>query len=132
MLIIAGYAGVLGILYIVLSYQVVSLRRREKVGLGDGGNNDVLQAMRVHANFSEYVPISLILLMLIAQNGGAEWMLHTFGGLLVVARTLHAFGFSKKKGPSFGRYWGTLLTWLNLLVLSIINLLLVYTGSIAV
>jgi uncharacterized membrane protein YecN with MAPEG domain len=55
------YAGLLALLYLVLSYRIVVLRRN-KVSLGDGGNPILQRRIRAHGNFSEYVPMILIML----------------------------------------------------------------------
>ncbi|MEN9842262.1 MAG: hypothetical protein RLZZ612_91 [Pseudomonadota bacterium] len=34
-----------------------------RVAVGDGGHPELLRAMRVHANFAEYVPLSLGLIL---------------------------------------------------------------------
>lgn len=124
MIILSGYAGILGLIYIVLSYRVSVVRRREKVSLGDAGNEDLTRVIRAHANFAEYVPISLILMALIAQATTLAWPLHLSGAVLVVARIMHATGLTLVKGKSTGRLLGTLLTWLNLLGLSVMNIIL--------
>jgi len=47
------YAGVLGLLYVALTFQVVKLRRENKVAYGDGGNKLLARVIRGHANFAE-------------------------------------------------------------------------------
>jgi len=122
MIIIGLYAGLLGILYIVLSYRISSLRRKHKVGLGDGGINDLQQAIRAHANYMEYVPLCLILLVVLAANGADIMIIHISASILVFARVLHFVGLTQRSGTSFGRLWGTVLTWLLILFLSGLNI----------
>jgi hypothetical protein len=59
------YAALLAILFVALSVRTLGLRRSLGIGLGDAGNEQMLRAMRVHSNFAEYVPLSLILLYLV-------------------------------------------------------------------
>jgi uncharacterized protein len=118
------YAGLLGLLYISLSYRVVKLRRIHQIGIGDGGVADLQQARRAHANFMEYVPVCLILLSLLSTSSVSYLILHLAGAGLLVARILHAIGLTSSSGRTFGRYWGTVLTWLLLLSLSIGNVVL--------
>jgi len=115
------YAGLLGLIYITLSYRVVKLRQKHQVGIGDGGINELQQTIRAHANFIEYVPICLILLAILSTSAVSYLILHLAGGALVLARILHAVGLTSHSGRTFGRYWGTVLTWLLLLSLSIGN-----------
>lgn len=110
------YAGLLGILLIVLSLRVSMQRRRHNISLGDGGRASLTTAIRVQGNFVEYVPIGLILLTLLELSGWPAALVHGFGAALFLARVLHAQGLtSNPDGKSFGRLWGVLLTWLMLL-----------------
>ncbi len=65
------YAALLGFLLVYLSIRVIRLRRRLKVAIGAGGEAAIERAARVQANFSEYVPIALILLLLAEIQGAA-------------------------------------------------------------
>ena len=118
----AVYASLVGLLLIVLSSRVVRWRRELSVGLGDGGEESLLRAQRAQANFIEYVPIALLLLAVAESQGLTGWLLHTSGVILVLARLLHAWGLSKSSGRSFGRFWGTFLTWAVILALSLANI----------
>ena len=118
----AIYASLAGLLLLVLSFRVVRSRRKLSVGLGDGGQESLLRAHRAQANFTKYVPIALILLTVAESQVFTGWLLHTAGAILVLARLLHAWGLSQSSGRSFGRYWGTLLTWVVILALSLANI----------
>jgi len=118
----AIYASLAGLLLLVLSFRVVRSRRKLSVGLGDGGQESLLRAQRAQANFTEYVPIALILLAVAESQVLTGWLLHTAGAVLLLARLLHAWGLSQSSGRSFGRYWGTLLTWVVILALSLANI----------
>lgn len=113
------YAGLLGLMLLVLSWRVVRLRRLLRIGLGDGGNADLQRATRVHGNFLEYTPIALLLLALLELNGLASVWLHAGGAALLVFRALHAFGLTRSTGTSFGRFAGTLGTWVLLAALAV-------------
>ncbi len=113
------YAGLLGLFLIALSAQVVLARRRFRVGLGHGTEEGMQQAVRVQANFTEYVPLAVLLLVLADITGLPEVAVHGAGSLLVVSRVLHAFGLSQSPGRSFGRLYGTAGTWLVILALSV-------------
>jgi uncharacterized membrane protein YecN with MAPEG domain len=58
----ALFAGLLAPLYIVLALRVIGLRRSAGVALGDGGDPWLTRRMRVHANFAEYAPFTLLLM----------------------------------------------------------------------
>ena len=112
------YAALYALLILALSLRIVALRRRLRVGLGDGGDAGLSRAIRAQANAIEYVPLLLVMLLVAENNGAETWFLHASGAGLVIARVLHAVGLSGSAGTSFGRFWGTLVTWLILLGLS--------------
>lgn len=114
----ALWAGLLGILMLLLAARVVRTRVSENVLFGDGGNVVMLQHVRVHGNFVEYVPLGLVLLLILELNGTPALILNLLGGSLLVARLLHAFGLARTTGTSFGRFVGTVATWLVLLAAS--------------
>jgi uncharacterized membrane protein YecN with MAPEG domain len=67
--ILPAYAAILAIFFVVLSIRTIRQRRKLKIGLGDAGNNDMQRAVRVHANFAEYVPLGLLMIYLVEQSG---------------------------------------------------------------
>jgi uncharacterized protein len=95
------YAALLACGYVWLSLRTVVLRRKLRVGLGDGGHEALQRAMRAHANFAEYVPLCLLCMYFCELSGAPAWMLHALGTTLVLARLLHARGISspQMKGP---------------------------------
>ena len=54
-------AAVLTIIFIKLSLAVINLRRKNKVGLGSGGRDDLERAIRAQGNFAEYAPFGIVL-----------------------------------------------------------------------
>ncbi|WP_395374624.1 MAPEG family protein [Marinicella sp. W31] len=117
------YTALIALIYIFLCYKVVFYRRKNRVELADGGDPQVLRFMRAQANAAEYMPIALILFAIAEANAAPLWLLHGVGIVFVIARVIHPMGFVNKKGISFGRFYGTLFTWLIILGLSILNLL---------
>ncbi|MCC5879330.1 MAG: MAPEG family protein [Idiomarina sp.] len=110
------FAALLTLLYIVLAIRIIRLRWRERVGIGTGESLPLKAAVRVHGNFSEYVPLGLILLGLMEVNGASELLLFAMGGLLFIARIFHAIGLTKTIGVSIYRTIGVLGTFSMLLV----------------
>ncbi|HAY26639.1 MAG TPA: glutathione metabolism protein, partial [Candidatus Accumulibacter sp.] len=66
---VPAYAALLALFFVALSIRTLRLRRELRITVGDGGNPAMLRAMRVHANFAEYVPLGLILLPMNSMNG---------------------------------------------------------------
>jgi uncharacterized membrane protein YecN with MAPEG domain len=103
------YAGLLAILFFILSMRVVAVRGR--VSLGDGGDTVVLRRMRGHANFAEYVPFILLMMAFLELSNYSAYLLHALGATLLVARLLHGYALSFTQQFKFGRFWGTFLTF---------------------
>ncbi|MGQ0384476.1 MAG: MAPEG family protein [Gammaproteobacteria bacterium] len=112
------YAALLGLLLIALSANVVRARRRYRVRLGVGKEEGMEQAVRVQANFAEYVPFAIILLILAELADLPEPAVHGAGILLLAGRVLHAWGLAHSPGRTFGRFYGTAATWLVITGLS--------------
>lgn len=122
------YGSLLIALIIFLAYRVTTFRRSESIALGDDqGSWAMKRAVRAHANAVENIPIALILLLILEVNQLAPWLLHVLGCIILLGRVLHAVGISKKSGPSFGRFYGTIVTWLSVLIMIVLNLLIVVT-----
>lgn len=124
------FAGIFGLLIIILAYKVVDFRRTKKVGIGDNGDKAGLLAIRAHANAVEYIPMLIILMGLYEANGGLSMVLYIIGGLAVFGRIIHAFGLSKSAGVSAGRFYGTLITWLLIVALAGLNIFNYITSNI--
>ena len=103
---------------IALSINVVLARRRYRVRLGTGTDEGMQQAVRVQANFAEYVPLAAVLLILAELTGMPLVAVHVAGISLVTSRLLHAWGLSHSPGRTFGRFYGTAGTWLVIIGLS--------------
>ena len=88
----ALYAGLLALVGVVLQQLVGRERMRTEISIGDGGDPQVLAAMRRQANFVEQVPLALILLALLELNGASAAWVHALGAILLVARIVHPFG----------------------------------------
>lgn len=116
--VISIYAPIFAVLYVILSINVIRTRRREKVGLGAGGNKAVERAMRVHANFSEYVPFALLLLLILEQSGGNVLVLHGLFLVLLAGRLIHAWGVSQQKENFRFRVSGMTMTFAVMIVTS--------------
>ncbi|MEP7156569.1 MAG: MAPEG family protein [Betaproteobacteria bacterium] len=124
----ALYAGLLAILVVMLAVVVIRLRQTLRVGTGDGGNRDLVRAIRAHGNAVETIPLFLILLALYEINRGNVTMLHVYGAVFFISRVLHAWGLFSSGGASPGRLAGTVGTFICLLGLAISNLLKLFSA----
>lgn len=87
-------ASALTIIFIRLSFAVIHLRRKNQVGLGSGGHEDLERAIRAQGNFSEYVPLGLILIACLELNGAPWWLVAAPGLSLIIGRLIHAKGIN--------------------------------------
>lgn len=118
------YAGLLGLLYLALTFRVVGGRAGKGApSLGDGGDPGMFRRIRGHANFNEYVPL-ILLMMAMLEVGGiyAPWVLHALGIALLLGRIGHGIALSYTKNWAPGRAGGATLTFLVLLVVSLLCL----------
>jgi uncharacterized membrane protein YecN with MAPEG domain len=130
-LITATYVAVLALLYAMLSLQVVRLRRRNRVGFGDGGHGTLRCAIRAHAHFAEYVPIIALMAAMLEMSGLAATRIHALMGSLLVARFLHPIGIYAKPGTlqfSIGRVGGMVVTTLVMISCALLILRQVFLG----
>lgn len=109
------YAGLLALLYLGISGWVVRVRVQQKVYAGDKGDPVMANAMRLHANFAEYVPLAVILLLLAEMQGAPALAVHALGAMLLLGRIMHALGMASQPHKSPLRGGGALLTFLVLL-----------------
>lgn len=113
------YAGLCTLLLLFLAGRVMGARMKYRIGLGDGGNAELNRRVRAHANAVEYVPMALLLLGGMELNGYPDWLIHAFGATLLLSRVLHAWGLHVTEGSSPGRFLGTLLTLLLMIVMAL-------------
>ena len=123
----ALYAAILALLVVALAFPIIRLRFRYRVGLGDGGKEDLQRAVRAHGNAVEYIPLFLILLALLEANQGGTNLLHGLGIAFVLARLSHAWGIHGSAGTSPGRFIGTVTTFSVIIVLAVANICRVLT-----
>lgn len=118
------YAALLGLMFIGLSLRTIRLRRRYRIAIGDGRNALLQRAMRVTANFTEYVPLTLLLIYFVELHDGPRLHVHALGITLCFGRLLHAWGVSQARENLRYRTAGIMLTFSVMLIAS--ALILIY------
>lgn len=122
----AFYAGLLAMLFLYLSALVIANRRGKKISLGDGGDKHFLQFIRAHGNFSEYVPLVLVMQLIAEINNSDPFLVHLVGLTLLFGRLIHCFGLRRHTGASWQRLVGMLLTFAAMIIAAILNLTVLY------
>jgi uncharacterized protein len=114
-------ASVLTILFVKLSFAVIALRRKNRVALGTGGQEELERAIRAQGNFAEYVPISLILIAALELNGAPWWLVAAPGLTLIIGRVIHAKGINVPPPDFSKRVLGMQFTLVTLISLALLN-----------
>ena len=121
------YASLCGFILIYLAILVINERRSGRVSLGIGDDNPALErATRAFGNYTEYVPLALILLAIAELNQINHYVLHVCGILLIFGRMAHAYGLRHHPGPSWQRVWGMMATFASIVVLAASNIVILY------
>ncbi|MFZ5615912.1 MAG: MAPEG family protein [Pseudomonadota bacterium] len=110
----ALWIGLNAIFLIYISWRVGKVRIRNKINLGDGGNEEMSRAIRTQGNYIEYAPLALLGLLALAELGLGAVYIHVLGAVFFLARISHLLGLGVGVWPS-GRFIGTLFTMLTLL-----------------
>ena len=115
-------ASVLTLIFIKLSLNVIKLRRKNKVGLGNGGFENLERAIRAQGNFAEYAPFGVILIACLELNRAPWWFVVIPGIALIAGRLIHAKGINMPPPDFSKRVLGMKLTLNTLLALIVLNL----------
>lgn len=115
-------AAALTALYLKLTLEVIRLRRKNRVGLGSGGHDDLERAIRAHGNFAEYVPLGLILMGCLELNGAPWWLVAAHGLTLTIGRLLYTKGINTPPPQFKQRVLGMQFTFYTLASLAVLNL----------
>jgi uncharacterized membrane protein YecN with MAPEG domain len=113
------YALPLIVIFFPLWIAVSSVRSELKCSIGDNGDKNLLLVIRRHGNFIEWVPFTLVLMILAeAQGTGATW-LHAAGILLLIGRLAHPFGLKADNAAHPLRYVGNGTNMLAVAILGV-------------
>jgi uncharacterized membrane protein YecN with MAPEG domain len=90
----AFWTALLLLLMVVLSFLVIQQRRKNKVLIGDGGQEGLILAGRTFGNAAEYIPAGIAALVLLTVLHASIFVIHLVGVILFVGRLVHAFSLS--------------------------------------
>ena len=88
------YVGILSLLFVAFSVLVIRCRLKCKQVIGDGGHDIMLRHVRAHANFAEYVPLILLLMLCLELGGVNAIIIHIMGIALVAGRISHFYSLT--------------------------------------
>jgi uncharacterized protein len=109
----SGYLAILALIYAALGLRVAWLRRENLALFGDDGNLQLRSAIRAHAHFAEYVPITALMVAMLEMSGAASLRIHLLMATLLLGRMLHPLGMYARPPTlqfQLGRIGGMTLT----------------------
>ncbi len=124
-------ASVLAIVFLVLSFRVIKLRRANKISLGDGDNEELRRAIRGHANWAEYAPIGIVLVLIAELQSVNMIVLAILAAAFALGRLCHAYAFAFTTGNMVLRARGMQLTFFTILILALLNIAMLVYGWIS-
>lgn len=113
------FAAVFAIIYVYLSFRVIAHRFTKQISLGTGGDKNLEKAIRIQANFGEYIPISLLLFWFLEVITYASGLVLILGTVLLLARFSHIIGLNDTKNKLIFRQVGMVATFTVILIASV-------------
>jgi len=101
-----------------LGWRCGKLRVSEKILHGDGGSGLLARRMRAQANFTEYTPFALVLIVLLDLADVDTWALGLTALAFMIGRVLHGIGMDAETA-AWPRMVGMMLTFPLLLAWAI-------------
>lgn len=117
--IVSIYASILALLFVALSVRIIRLRQKLNLSLGDAGNTELIKAIRAQSNFAEYAPLALLLLFFLENANGSALLIHGLCLLLLMGRSIHAYGISQLNENISFRVVGMMMTFSTIVITSL-------------
>ena len=102
-------AALAGVIVLWLGWRCGKVRLSDKITHGDGGNALLARRMRAQANFTEYTPVALLLVLVLDLADRDGWPLALAALAFMLGRILHAVGMDAE-GAGWPRQAGMILT----------------------
>ncbi len=123
----AFFAGMYALIYVALSFYVIARRYDLKLAVGDAADPSIIRRIRAHANFSEYVPLALVLMVINELNGTSKILLICIGIALTIGRLSHAYSLlfiePANNGKVNFRQIGMVSTFLVIIILGLMAMI---------
>jgi uncharacterized protein len=110
------YAAALTVVFLVLMMSVILMRVKTKTSLFHGDDLNSSERIRRHANFTETVPLALILLAMVEVTGGPSTLVHGVGVRLLAGRIIHPIGIVHDNAAAPMQIVGTVMTQATMLI----------------
>lgn len=120
------YALPLIAIWMTLFMRVSGARSALNCSFGDAGDMTLLRKVRQHGNFIEWVPLTLLLMVLAEAQGTDALWLYGAGTLLLIGRIAHPFGLVPQTAGHPLRYVGNGTNILAVLILAVALIRIVF------
>ena len=110
------YASALALWAIWLAASVSIYRAKTGISILHGDDMALAERVRRHGNFTEVVPLALILMGIVEMNEASPIWMHAIGASLLISRVLHPFGIKHDNPVEALRGIGTGGTTLSMLI----------------
>ena len=118
----ALFSSILFFLYYYLAKNVIQIRRKHKIAIGFAKNKELEQAIAAHSNFSQYVPLGLIMMACMELNKIHFSLIFIAGICFIYGRIIHAKSFLKKTMDLKQRFLGMKFTFWTMIAMAILNI----------
>lgn len=93
-------AGLFALMVVPLSFQITMRRFKVRTVFGDAGDETLRRRIRALGNFTEYVPLALIVLGLVEGQGAPSLLVWPLGIAFLASRMAHAVGMLYSATPT--------------------------------
>ena len=83
------YAALLALIFVGLSFRTLLLHRKLRIPIGSGDDPVLARAIRAQADFAEYVPLALLLIIFVEGRTDASMLVHGLCIALTLAPRIH-------------------------------------------
>ena len=118
----ALFSSILFFLFYYLAKNVIQIRRKNKITIGFGKNKELEQAIVAHSNFSQYVPLGLIMMACMELNKIHFSIIFIAGICFTYGRIIHAKSFLKKTMDLKQRVQGMKFTFWTMIAMAVLNI----------
>ena len=118
----ALFSSIFFFLYYYLAKNIIKIRRKHKIPIGFAKNKELEQAIAAHSNFSQYVPLGLIMMACMELNKIHFSLIFLAGICFTYGRIVHAKSFLKKTMDYKQRFYGMRFTFWTMIPMAILNI----------
>ncbi|MFT5676942.1 MAG: putative membrane protein YecN with MAPEG domain [Paraglaciecola sp.] len=80
------------VILLLFTINVSRLRLKYEISWGDGGNKNLMKAIRLHSNGTEQVPIYILIILSLVFIGSSNILLAPLVVVFTLSRLIHAHG----------------------------------------